>query len=74
PGLDGPSLLERAEDEWPGIRAKFGFFTGDSLNEGARRFLEREGVLSIGKPFSADSLQGLVESIVERTKDQVIKK
>ncbi|MEM7302409.1 MAG: PAS domain S-box protein, partial [Pseudomonadota bacterium] len=46
PGLDGPSLLERAEDEWPGIRAKFGFFTGDSLNEGARRFLEREGVLS----------------------------
>ncbi len=65
PDMDGPALYAQAQERWPGIQRKFGFFTGDSLSPGASRFLKETDAPVIEKPFTRASLQQLIETVLE---------
>lgn len=68
PGIDGPTLYRQAEAKWPGIKDRFGFFTGDNLSSDARHFLGDPHILAIDKPFSAEQLIALCEDLMDRSK------
>lgn len=63
PLMNGMELLNRAEERFPGIRARFLFFTSDK--ERVERFREK-GVRALLKPASAAELSGEVASILGR--------
>jgi len=69
PVLDGPGLFRQAIERWPVIKERFGFFTGDSLSAGARKFLTSGDILAIDKPFTSDALLDLVNRVSERDRD-----
>ncbi len=66
PVLDGPAFYRQAVERWPGFKRRFGFFTGDSLSAGARKFLTSDEVVAIDKPFTSDGLLDLVNRISQR--------
>ncbi len=69
PGIDGPALYRQANAKWPGIKDRFGFFTGDNLSSDARNFLGDQNILAIDKPFSAEDLIAFCEDLMARSKD-----
>lgn len=60
PDMAGPAFMERAEQKWPGISARFGFFTGDSLSASANKFFATSQVQFIEKPFARADLLELI--------------
>jgi CheY-like chemotaxis protein len=63
PQMNGVELLNRAEERFPGIKARFLFFTSDK--EKYEYFRDR-GVKALLKPASAAELSGEVASILSR--------
>lgn len=63
PRMNGKELLSRAEERFPGIRARFLFFTSDK--EKVEHFRDK-GVRALVKPSSAAELSGEVVSILSR--------
>jgi len=63
PQMNGMELLKRAEEMFPGIRARFLFFTSDK--ERMEHFRDK-GVRAILKPASAADLSGEIASILSR--------
>lgn len=64
PVLDGPGLYHAAAERWPGIEAKFGFITGDTLSPAASKFLAETNAPTIDKPFTRADLKGLIERVL----------
>jgi len=62
PDLDGPGLYLEAQRRHPELEKRFLFFTGDSLTETTRQFLEDSKVSHLAKPFTTDELLGAVRS------------
>lgn len=63
PGMNGMELLRRAEENFPGIRSRFVFFTSD------RGWVEKfrgKGLRAIAKPSSASEISGEVASVLSR--------
>jgi two-component system NtrC family sensor kinase len=67
PEVDGPTFFMRAQVQWPGIEARFGFVTGDTLNSGAAKFLAEAGVPVIEKPVTRENLLSIVSRIMARS-------
>lgn len=63
PGLDGPGLFDWIASEKPHLLPRIGFVTGDTLSEGAARFVERCGRPVIEKPFSGESVRKLLTEL-----------
>jgi CheY-like chemotaxis protein len=63
PLMNGMELLQRAEERFPGIRARFLFFTSDQ--DSVAHFRDK-GVRALLKPASADKLSAEVASILSR--------
>jgi CheY-like chemotaxis protein len=66
PELDGPGLYAELEDSRPALAARMIFITGDSLSEGAKRFLETCGRPFIEKPFIPDEIRRLTAAMLRR--------
>lgn len=64
PQIDGPSLYHKAEEKWPGIKKRFGFFTGDNLSSDMKGFLSDPDIRAIDKPFTSEELIELAETII----------
>lgn len=60
PDIAGPELYQLIGERLPEYRTRFGFFTGDTLSANASRFLSRESVPHIEKPFTRTALERLV--------------
>lgn len=56
PGLDGRALHRTLESRSPALARRIVFMTGDALDPDTADFLERAGVPSLAKPFSAGDL------------------
>lgn len=63
PLMNGMELLNRAEERFPGIRARFLFFTSDREKY---EYFRDKGVRALLKPASAAELSGEVASILGR--------
>ena len=66
PSMDGPAFYQAVCKKFPDMKAKFGFFTGDSLGQNARTFLSKPEVLAIDKPFTGKDLVELIRKISDR--------
>ncbi len=64
PDLDGPGLYAELEESRPALAARMIFITGDSLSEGAKRFLETCGRPFIEKPFIPDEIRRLTAAML----------
>ncbi len=67
PDLDGPGLYAELEERRPELAARMIFITGDSLSEGAERFLETCGRPYIEKPFVPDEIRRLTAAMLRST-------
>ncbi|MGH7120960.1 MAG: response regulator, partial [Acetobacteraceae bacterium] len=55
PGLDGPSLVRRLRERWPGLPA---VLVSGYVDEAQRRSLEAENMTFLAKPYSLAELLG----------------
>jgi CheY-like chemotaxis protein len=60
PDLDGPGLYAALESLEPRLRKRVIFVTGDTLSEGAKRFLSESCRPVIEKPFVPDEVRRVV--------------
>ena len=64
PDLDGPGLYREAEKQYPELRDRFVFLTGDSLSTETAAFLAETGGRNLDKPFRmADVLEALRDAL-----------
>lgn len=63
PGLDGPGLFAWLQSERPELCARVGFLTGDTLGDGAARFLEDCGRPFLEKPFTPATISDFIARI-----------
>lgn len=66
PGLSGRDLLVSIKDRWPGLEARLGFITGDTMSSGAARFLSQAGTPFLEKPITPSDLRGLTARIWDK--------
>lgn len=64
PGLDGRELLHTMRERWPGLDARLGFITGDTMSPSADQFLSEAGHPYLEKPITPTDLRALVARIV----------
>lgn len=67
PGVDGPAFYEDVCTRKPGLRDRFIFVTGDSLNERASHFIETTKAPCVYKPFEMKDLELALYEIIKRT-------
>jgi len=66
PGIDGPALFAWMERHRPDLARRTAFVTGDTLSASAARFLAQSRCPFVEKPFSPESLRGLLDQIAEK--------
>lgn len=66
PGLNGHEFLTEIDTRWPGLGARFGFITGDTMSPGAEQLLAMAGKPYLEKPVVPEDLRRLALSILER--------
>jgi CheY-like chemotaxis protein len=64
PAMSGMDLHAALLKQAPGQAARMAFMTGGAFTDRARAFLDRVPNPSIGKPFLAEELLGLVRGLV----------
>jgi CheY-like chemotaxis protein/anti-sigma regulatory factor (Ser/Thr protein kinase) len=64
PGLDGKDFLSILRDRWPGLEARLGFITGDTMSPGAEHFLGQAGRPYLEKPITPADLRALAARIL----------
>ncbi len=65
PELDGPGLYRELARRHPDLRRRIIFLTGDTLGPETMEFLERTGAPNLGKPFSLDEVQRVLQRALE---------
>jgi len=60
PELDGPGLYREIERNYPRLRRRVIFITGDALSPETREFLAKTEVRSVGKPFALDEVRRVI--------------
>ena len=64
PGMDGMELYRRLETVAPRVLPRLVFLTGGAVNPEARAFLAQLSSPQLGKPFDAQELRRVIESLV----------
>lgn len=67
PELDGPSFYRTLVHHGHPLVRRFIFVTGDALGEGARKFLEETGVLSVSKPFEREQIRRVIGTALRQS-------
>ncbi len=64
PGLSGKDLLIAMNERWPGLDARLGFITGDTMSTGAEEFLVQAGRPYLEKPITPSDLRALAARVL----------
>jgi CheY-like chemotaxis protein len=65
PYLDGRTLFEQVEQQWPHLASRFVFVTGDYTNPTTVEFLQTTGQPYVGKPYEVEALLGAVVAVLK---------
>jgi CheY-like chemotaxis protein len=65
PELDGPSLYQTLERQYPHLLQRVIFLTGDTLNPETRLFLEQHAVPCLTKPFTAAEIRHAIQQALQ---------
>jgi PAS domain S-box-containing protein len=63
PGMDGPTLYAKVQEQYPGHERRFVFVTGETFTDGSAAFLKRTGAPSLSKPFTLDEIERVVKEV-----------
>jgi len=65
PELDGPSLYQTLEREYPHLLQRVIFLTGDTLNPETRLFLEQSAAPCLTKPCTAAEIRRAIQQVLQ---------
>ena len=68
PGMDGKEFYQRIGGIAPSLTGRLAFITGDVMGEETRGFIQKTGALYLTKPFNAERLNEVVNSILSGSK------
>ena len=64
PQMNGAEFFRRVVTQYPDLRSRFVFLTGDTISEETHQFLSTQGSRYLSKPFDIASVQQVISEIV----------